>query len=150
MALERLRIDDFSDREFLLLVADHYDDDGWADSLHVAQALGFEDTGRKKVAGRFRWLYEYGAVEREHERDDSGNIRYHRDGRQRYTQRWRLTSLGEAVAYGELGKGQSSALAKMGDGQLFVATRWLSERSRDAAGIGKLVQREWRYGHAKR
>lgn len=149
MPLERLTIDDFSDREFLLLVTDHYDDEGWADSLHVAYALGFQN-GRKKVAGRFRWLYQYGAVEREHERDESGNIRYHKDGRVRYTQRWRLTSLGQAVAQGTLRKGQASALETMGDGQLFLATRWLSERSRDGAGIGKLVQREWRYGHAQR
>jgi hypothetical protein len=148
--LERLRIDDFSDREFLLIVVDQAEDDGWTDSLHVAHALGFKEKGRRSVAGRFRWLFEYGAVEREHEMDENGNIRYYRDGKIRYTQRWRLTELGEAVAHGKLRKGEQSALNKMGDGQMIMAVRWLNERSTGDTGIAKLVQREWRYGHARR
>lgn len=148
MALDNLRIDTLSDREFLLVVADHLQDDGWADSFDVARAFGFEE--RKIAAGRFRWLREYGAVEREHERDEHGNIRYHRSGKPMDTQRWRLTELGEAVAYGQLRKGDESALERLGDAQLPLVTRWLSERSRGDTGMAKLLQREWRYGHARR
>jgi hypothetical protein len=147
-ALENLRIESYSDREFLLVIADHAKEDGWAESLDVAQALGFED--RRFAAQRFRWLAIYGAVEREHERDEGGNLRYYRDGRVRYTQRWRLTALGQAVAYGRLRKGDENALNKLGEGQLMLVTRWLSERSTGDAGMAKLVQREWRYGHAPR
>lgn len=36
--LENLRIETLSDREFLLVVADHTQDDGWADSLDIAMS----------------------------------------------------------------------------------------------------------------
>jgi hypothetical protein len=147
-ALENLRIESYSDREFLLLIADHAQDDGWAESLDVARALGFEN--RRFASARFAWLARYGAVEREHERDEAGNIRYHRNGKMMHTQRWRLTALGQAVAYGRLRKGDETALSRLGEGQLMLVTRWLSERSNGDAGIAKLVQREWRYGHATR
>lgn len=148
MALDNLRIETLSDREFLLIVADHTQEDGWAESLAVAQALGFEN--RRFAAQRFAWLGRYGAVEREHERDEAGNIRYYRDGRIRHTQRWRLTQLGEAVASGRLRKGDQTALDRLTEAQLPLITRWLSERSRGDTGMAKLVQREWRYGHARR
>src|SRR3954462_12408021 len=124
MALENLRIESFSDREFLLVIADHVQEDGWTESLDVARALGFES--RRFAAQRFAWLARYGAVEREHERDVDGNIRYHRNGKIMHTQRWRLTDLGRAVAYGRLRKGDETALGKLGDGQLMLVTRWLS------------------------
>lgn len=146
--LENLRIETFSDREFLLIVADHTQADGWAESLDVAKALGFEN--RRFAAQRFAWLARYGAVEREHERDYAGNIRWHKSGTPMYTQRWRLTELGSAVAYGKLRKGDQSALERLTDAQLPLVTRWLSEHSRGDGGMAKLVQREWRYGHAHR
>src|SRR4051812_36438377 len=108
MALENLRIETLSDREFLLAVVDHLQEDGWADSLDVAKAFGFSD--RKIPAQRFRWLAVYGALEREHERDEHGNLRHFRDGRVRYTQRWRLTELGTAVAHATLRKPEWKAL----------------------------------------
>jgi prophage antirepressor-like protein len=147
MALENLRIESFSDREFLLVISDH-EQDGWTDSLDVAKALGFED--RRFAAQRFRWLAIYGAVEREHERDETGNLRYYRDGRVRHTQRWRLTELGRAMAYGKLRKGDETALGRIQDDQMLLVTRWLSDRSRGDSGVAKLVQREWRDGHAPR
>ena len=146
--LENLKLETFSDREFLLLVRDHTGEDGWAESLDVAEALGFKD--RRFAAQRLRWLSIYGAVEREHEYDEAGNLRYYRDGRVRFTQRWRLTELGEAVAYGRLRKTDETALGRLSDAQLPLVTRWLSEKSRGSTGMAKLVQREWRYGHAQR
>jgi hypothetical protein len=148
MALESLRITDYSDREFLLVVLDHQGDDGWTESLDVAKALGFEN--RRFAAQRFAWLFRYGAVEREHERDESGNLRWHKSGKPMHTQRWRLTELGEQVALGKLRKGDETALGKLTDAQLPLVTRWLSERSRGDLGMAKLVQREWKYGHARR
>lgn len=141
-----LTIEEYSDREFLLLVADHRDAEGWVDSLEIAKALGFPN--RKMVAQRFRWLWVYGATEREHAQDEQGNLRYFKDGRVRYTQRWRLTELGEAVALGILKNGQQKMLDNLGDSQLILAVRTLSERTRGDVGLPKLVQREWRYGHA--
>jgi hypothetical protein len=148
MALENLRIESFSDREFLLVIADHEQDDGWAESLDIAKALGFES--RRFAAQRFAWLARFGAVEREHERDETGNLRYYRDGRIRHTQRWRLTELGRQMAFGKLRKADETALGRIGNGQMLLVTRWLSERSRGDGGVAKLVQREWRFGHAPR
>lgn len=148
MALDNLRIETYSDREFLLAVADHLDADGWTDSLDVARTLGFEN--RRYAAQRLAWLARYGAVEREHRADEHGNLRWHKDGRPMHTQRWRLTDLGQAVAFGTLRKGDESALQRLRTDQLPLVTRWLSEQSRGDTGMAKLVQREWRYGHARR
>jgi hypothetical protein len=144
---ESLRIEEYSDREFLLIVVDAYDGDGWADSEHVAKLLDLK--GRKIASSRLSWLRRYGAVEREHLADETGNIRYHRNGTAMHTQRWRLTELGEAVAYGRLRKGDETALSKLGDGQMLLVTRWLSERSHINGDMAKLVQREWRFGNAR-
>jgi hypothetical protein len=144
---ESLRIEEYSDREFLLMVVDAYDGDGWADSEHVAKLLDLK--GRKIASSRLSWLRRYGAVEREHARDDAGNLRYHRNGKAMTTQRWRLTDLGESIAYGKLRKGDETALSKMGNGQMLLVTRWLTERSNTDEHVAKLVQREWRFGAAR-
>jgi hypothetical protein len=88
------------------------------------------DLSERRIAStRLSWLRRYGAVEREHVRDDNGNLRYHRNGKPMHTQRWKLTELGEQLAYGQLRKGDQTALSKLKDGQLLLVTRWLTERS---------------------
>jgi hypothetical protein len=148
MPVDRLRIEDFSDREFLLILVDVADADGWSDSEHVRERMDLAE--RRIASSRLSWLRRYGAVEREHARDETGNLRYHRNGKLMFTQRWRLTKLGEAWAYGRLRKREETALAGMGEEQLPLVTRWLAERTRGETGAAKLVQREWRYGHAHR
>jgi hypothetical protein len=149
MSIDRLRIEDYSDREFLLIVADLADEDGWTDSQAVAIQM---DLKRRAIASsRLSWLRRYGAVEREHKADEDGNIRYHRDGRVMHTQRWRLTEIGQAIAFGRLRKSDETALARLKDDQMLLVTRWLTKRT--GAGdstVGRLVAREWRYGHARR
>jgi hypothetical protein len=145
LPLESLTILDFSDREFLLVLVDVADADGWADSLQVANQLDLKS--RKLASSRLSWLRRYGAVEREHVRDEHGAIRYHRNGKAMTTQRWRLTELGEQLAYGKLRKGDARALEGMNAGQMLLAARVISERTNDDSGMSKLVQREWRYGH---
>jgi hypothetical protein len=147
MALEHLTIDDYSDREFLLVLADVADADGWATSEDMAQQL---DLANKATASsRLSWLKRWGAVEKEHERDEHGTLRYYADGKPRYTQRWKMTDAGRAVAYGALKKGQERTLEGIGDEQLLAVTRWLSDRTRTEGVSARLSQREWRYGHAK-
>lgn len=148
MPIESLRIEEFSDREFLLVVRDVAEADGWTDSEHVAQRL---DLAHRKIASsRLSWLRRYGAVEREVKRDASGNIRAHRNGKVMWTQRWRLTSLGEAIALGKLRKGDTRMLESLSEGQMLMVTRWISEQTVGDTGAAKLVQREWRFGHARR
>src|SRR4051812_28872093 len=108
MALERLTIEDYSDREFLLVLADVADHDGWATSEDMAVRL---DLANKATASsRLSWLKRWGAVEKEHERDENGVLRYYADGKPRYTQRWRLTPAGAALAQGAIKKGQQATL----------------------------------------
>jgi len=145
--VDRLTIDDYSDRELLLIMEDVADEDGWASADDVADRL---DLSKRAIASsRLSWLKRFGAVEREHERDDSGSLRYHRDGKAMYTQRWRMTKSGRALAHGQLRKKDEAALGTMGDEQMLLVTRWLSQRTVDEGTTSKLVQREWRFGHAK-
>jgi hypothetical protein len=148
MAIDSLRIEDFSDREFLLVLRDVADGDGWADSEHVAAYLDLRN--KRLASSRLSWLRRYGAVEREVKRDHTGNIRAHRNGEIQYTQRWRLTPLGEAMALGKLRKRDEQTLGGMNEGQMLLAVRYISEQSRGESGPGKLLQREWRFGHARR
>ena len=144
MPLSSMTIEDISDREFLLVVLDHMEDDGWTDSQLVADAFGIT---RRYPATRLAWLQRYGAVEREFERDEAGNIRYHRNGRERKTQRWRLTPIGEALANGKLKAAQQRLFEDLSDEQMLLATRHIGSRLRHShdATVSKLMGREWRY-----
>lgn len=147
MPVERLTIDDMSDREFLLVLHDVADADGWADSSEIAERL---DLATRAIASsRLSWLRRWGAVEREHERDEGGVLRYTGTGKPVFTQRWRLTPDGRGAALGTLKPRQAQTLEKLSDDTLVDVTRWLSERTRNGRVSAKLAQREWRYGHAR-
>jgi DNA-binding IclR family transcriptional regulator len=143
----RLTIDDYSDREFLLVLADVADADGWATAQDMADRLDL--THKSTASSRLSWLRRWGAVEKEHERDEHGVLRYYQDGKPRYTQRWRLTPEGQQFATGKLRKADEAALERLKDESMGLVTRWLSDRSRGDTTRAKLMQREWRYGHAK-
>lgn len=145
MAVERLTIDDMSDREFLLVMYDQRDVDGWTDSEQIAQQL---DLAERRIAStRLSWLARWGAVEREYKRDDEGNAIYTRHGKLRYTQRWQMTERGQALAFGALKARQTQALDNVDDTQLLEMTAWLTGRARLGDDIArKLIAREWRYG----
>lgn len=148
MALEHLRLEDYSDRELLLVISDLSDGDGYASSHDIADHLGIEARyPLRAVASRLMWLTRYGAIEREHARDDDGNLRYYVNGKPRFTQRWALTPEGEMIAEGALTKTNETALGKLQDRQLVLVARWLNQRSNDAGRTGAtLVDREWRRG----
>jgi hypothetical protein len=135
MSLDRLRIEDFSDREFLLIVADvAAEEDGWADSEQVAQRMDLST--RRLASSRLSWLRRYGAVEREHVRDEAGNIRYHRNGKPMHTQRWRLTTAGQAVAFGKLRKADETALGAA-QGRADAAGHALADRAHGRGRYGR-------------
>jgi hypothetical protein len=144
VARDRLRLEDLSDREFLLILADVTDADGWADSQQVAERLDL--TERRVASSRLSWLQRWGAVEREHERDEHGSIRYRRNGKPFYTQRWRLTPIGEDMATGRLRKAQEKALAEARDADMLMLTKLLAEHQRHGnTTVANLMRREWRY-----
>lgn len=146
MPVERLTIDDMSDREFLLVLHDQRDADGWTDSEQIAIRL---DLAERRIAStRLSWLARWGAVEREFKRDDEGNAIYTRHGKLRYTQRWQMTLRGQALAFGTLKARQQQALDNIDDEQLLEMTAWLTGRARASGDdvTRKLIAREWRYG----
>jgi hypothetical protein len=147
VAREHLTLLDFSDREFLLLLDDVADGDGYADSLQLADRLDL--TKRHSAAQRLSWLARWGAVEREHKRDANGVILYHRDGKAKHTQRWALTDFGKAIAYGKLKAGQRKSLEGLDDSALIEATRLISARTRNGS-FAHMAKREWKYGHGIR
>lgn len=115
-----LRLEDFSDRELLALVADHEDSEGWADSLHVAQAIwpkyGTEEPERARasVARRFSWLRRWGVMEK----GDSGL--------------WRLTRDGRLLAEGRLSEGQRRSVTDLDDEQLMSLGYAMADRYQEA------------------
>jgi hypothetical protein len=87
MAIDRLTIEDYSDREFLLIVRDvcAESSDGWTEAEEVAERMGLR---HKRLEG-------------------------------------------------------------LDEGKLLMAVRLITERTQEQTGASKLVQREWRYGHAR-
>jgi hypothetical protein len=147
-----MTIEEFSDREFLLILRDMAEADGWAGSHDIADHLNFSPNGsaHRSVACRLSWLHRYGVVEREHERDEHGQLKWRKGGEPMYTQRWRLTPKGEAVALGQVRKAAQSALEGLTEEELLVATRIITSKQREASEVGAtLVRREWRYGTSK-
>src|SRR3954447_21894782 len=116
MAIERLTIYDMSDREFLLAVHDLREDDGWTDSEAIRERL---DLAERRIAStRLSWLARWGAVEREYETDEHDRPRMRKSGAFFYTQRWRLTVAGAALANGRLRQSQLNSLDRVDDAQL--------------------------------
>ena len=149
--LTSLRIDDYSDRELLLIVRDlgKTDPDQWVLSIDIAERLGIESQRPKQVVGsRMSWLQRYGALEREHLRDEYGNLRFKTNGKPVYAQRWRLTERGKELAVGKLTKRDQDQLAKVtSDERLLLVTRFLTQRQRATDDTARtLMRREWRYG----
>jgi hypothetical protein len=147
MAIERLTIEDMSDREFLLVVHDLREDDGWTDSEAIRERL---DLAERRIAStRLSWLSRWGAVEREYQTDEHDRPRLRKSGAFFYTQRWRLTVAGAALANGTLRQRQLDSLDRVDDTQLLQMTAWLTQRVHGGGNVAaKLVQREWRYGMA--
>jgi hypothetical protein len=149
-----LSIAEFSDREFLLIVQEAEDADGWSSSHEVAKRVSGLETAEphRSVANRLSWLWRFGAVEREYVRDEHGQLVLTRGGKPKLTQRWKLSPLGEAMANGQLRAAQQRSLEAMNEGQLFTVTRWLTEQYRANRGqpVGLLVRRVWTHGTHKR
>lgn len=147
MALDHLRLEDMSDREVLLIMLDLSDSEGYVEPMDVAERLDVRgEHPRRVITARLAWLKRWGAVEREHETDEHGNIVRKRSGEPRTTQRYRLTAIGWDMANGQLRAAQERTLAGMDDGQMLLVTQWLTRRARESGTtVATLVRREWTY-----
>jgi hypothetical protein len=142
-------IEDYSDRELLLIVDDvaAEREDLWVFAHEVHERLALEWVEMRSVSVRFSWLVRYGALEREHLRDSNGNLLYTAKGNPRLGQRWRLTTKGRALAKGTLTANQKKALSGITEDQLLVLAREIGTRQRQTKDqvVADLTRREWRY-----
>lgn len=135
--LASLRIVDFSDRELLHIVND-LTKDGWADSREVAEELGIDAQHPAQCVGqRFGWLAKYHCIEK------------HKDE----AHKWRLTDFGESIMRGSLSKAAQRQLEGLDEGQLLLATRYVTSRYQGLAASSNgggsaawLLRREWTHG----
>jgi hypothetical protein len=131
--LTSLRLIDYSDRELLHRVNDLADDEGWVTAQQVAEAINLtHESPARCVGARFNWLKRYGAM--------------HRDG-----QKWRMTTIGQSLAFGNLNTVHAAALDSLPDDRMLALVRAVSNRYRAADGVtATLMGREWKYGVAQR
>jgi len=108
-----LKLADFLDEEFLALVRDLADYEGWVSSQTIADAIPIEV---RNVGSRLAWMKRYGVVER----DTRPGSRTRND--------WRLTEAGEALVNARFSKSQATTLSKISDDQLWGLSQELSSR----------------------
>lgn len=153
--LTDLRITTISDREVLWWLSDSVDGEGWATSKEIVATVGaslFDHPHpHRLVSNRLGWLMRLGAVDREFLWDEEGRILHTKEGKPRYSQRWRLTDVGLAFMQGSLTKRQEESMRAMSSDKMYAVTYLLAE---SYAGMQEeersLVRRALRWGtHAR-
>lgn len=131
MALHSLTLFDYSDRELLHIVHEAAEENGGtATSAYIAQALGI-DSKRKaqSVGSRLAALRRYEAVENVSEKGVA---------------QWRLTPVGEALAFGKPRVSQMQIIDRARLEELLLMVREMAQRQRDAPDTARhLLRREW-------
>jgi hypothetical protein len=132
-----------SDSEILGILDDLADENGWTSTYAVRVQLGekMDQSDRKSGVGpRLAWLRRYGWIERgERERIEQT------DGTWVWTQRWRLTAMGNALLDNpDLSKTVENALSKLNPAQRLRLTRELGDAgSATAPEIRNALRRQW-------
>lgn len=126
-------IDGFRDRELLCIIKDHADDEGWADSQDIADAVGLKHKHPTQCVGaRLSWLARYG----------TGLVERHPD-----EPAWRLTDMGEAMTNGTLSAAMGKQLEHMKPEQLVMLTRSLTSSYQEVPDeVAHMVRREFTSG----
>jgi hypothetical protein len=132
-----------SDSEILGILDDLADENGWTSTYAVRVQLGekMDQSDRKSGVGpRLAWLRRYGWIERG-ERDRIEQT----DGTWVWTQRWRLTAMGNALLDNpDLSKTVENALSKLNPAQRLRLTRELGDAgSATAPEIRNALRRQW-------
>jgi hypothetical protein len=124
----------FRDLDLMLALSDAADEEGWAETEHLARSLGFGD--EKQALGiRFSWMRRYGILEGH--RDKAGT--------------WRLTDGGLRVVEAKLRAGQHRNLEEIPEEALVEAMADITHRyHRGSAMVATMLRREFLYGTAPR
>ena len=134
-----LRLVDFLDEEFLALVVDNADYEGWASSQMIAESVTSEEITTRNVGSRLAWLKRYGVVERD-TRPGSRTRGF-----------WRLTQVGEQLVHARFTKGQQTALSSVREEQLWQLAAELGTRYEAAnQATAHLVRRRFQASRQRR
>jgi hypothetical protein len=126
-----LTLFDYSDRELLIKVHEVAEENGGSTNSRVlAEGLGLTEKERaQSVGSRMMWLRRFGVVEKAIDREPA---------------EWRLTALGETLAFGSARKAQLMAIDRANDNELLLMMREMGQRQFDAPeGARHLIRREW-------
>lgn len=152
MPLNDLQVTTVSDREVLWWLHDAAGGDGlWVTAREIAAHLGdgmfSHERPHALLANRLGWLMRFGVVEREHKTDEQGSPMYRSDGKLIYTQRWRLTEMGEAFMRGSLTKNQQKDLEQMPSERFLALVETVANQYDGLYDAQKfLMRRAWRFG----
>lgn len=136
MTLTSLTLADYSDRELLHVVHDlaSATEDGFIDSHAIVERLGIRHPRASTCVGsRLAFLARREAIEKD------------LDAPKRARARWRVTSLGQVMAFGDATPEQRRAIDEAEPAEVLMLTRLLASSQRGAPiGARTLIQREWR------
>lgn len=145
-----LRLTDMTDREVLAIVASQADEEGYAESPAVAEALwpsviqnGNGDAkllAIKAVSQRLSWMARYGIVRRRQPQKGEPRPKY---------ATWTLTDVGERLLHGKLKVSTTNAIDNLDGTAMVLAVHRLTEHDRDGT-IETLMRRAWQYGMVHR
>lgn len=123
---------DFRDMEILLRLAREGDNEGWADTHWMAEAvgLGVDNGGPRAMAMRLAWMRKYGMVERDEEK-----------------KMWRLSASGVRVTNAHLKAAQERTIKAVPDEALVdVMSHVTSRYMLGDPVIAHLLRREFLFG----
>lgn len=142
-----LRNEDYTDRELLHVIEEHYDGSGWADSEAIARALGMsENGGLREVSSRMAWMVRYKFCDRKIEASTD------EEGKKRKRTVYRLTKDGKLLKGGEVPSPVAKALNAMTPGDRLLVMREVASATfsarNEAAQHG--IRREYLHQYSRR
>lgn len=132
MAIHSLRLEEFSDRDILFLIAESADEEGWVSTTILTRELDLDhERPTQCVGARLAWLRKYGAI----------RLRAYRGESQ-----WQLTDIGYALMRGDLLFKEQRILESMSEGQMLALMRYTARRAMQSSETTRhLVRREFRH-----
>lgn len=135
------RLEAFSDREFLSLVVENADVDGWADTRELAGIIfpaamnnGHSRNAISAVSVRLGWMRRFGVVSKKPKAE----------------LRWGLTPTGHSFVLGSLNNKLTDSLSELSDDKLLELQHQINLRYRRADPLAQhMIRREFRYGTSK-
>lgn len=135
-----LQLFEFTDPEFLAVIRDNGDNEGWVSTAELADSIGLRGEDRNRNCGsRLSWMRRFGCVERDLQPGSPTKGS------------WRLTEIGEILINSQMKAAQLRALSDLDDGQLWDASRLLLDLYQQTGDeAAQLIRRSFRVGLHRR